>query len=681
MDSWGLLNPRGGDVWTRAEADDVSTGDGSDSGAGDSSRGLFRAQSNSTSALINQFRFQSAKSIRTSTIILAVFNVIAAFATAVGILWDSYGSAKRNNPKFGFRTHGFSFVGPAESFPLVLSSGIVLQGIVFAVAQSTGLDHLLTLGCTITSQMMLPAVFIVPYIQLVFALEVAIRSLRKNPLPPRGKWNVTICLAIVGTFLLITYLVTLFVRPPNFCFASLFWFVQRWKEGCFVLLSFISAALLGSTLVIFFRLHNNARIESTERVAASRMVYFLAVAFISTTLLIPFFFNLSFVEQRGATGEALTLSMIASVVANVSGLMTGGLHLFLRSNTLSTIGPRDKWESERNKLKAGIRHWSPNGDDDYENHMMNPVGRARSLQRMDSIDSLAHEKEEEARIQSPSGSPTYANPLRSNAVYPMPTRSPVRVPEPAQVSPYQAPKAHARKRSYSLFPSDNNMSTKSITLLPATTYTPGGMEDDEILLLRPPPSLHPQGIRHRRDSSLASSATVQIGLRLSNVDDMPPLNSQYFRDNNSSVDQLDYRREREEPAKRPSPLAQVDVVSDGGSFDSSDSEEDGTLVPSPIRSERDLRMRNLPKMPKVTVPRQSQLKEQEPEQLTLSPAVYRPESPQKTRVTSPQGVGFNTPQRKQSHAKSPTKSPTRSPTKCLKQDCQCDRQHAKREWI
>ncbi|KAF9881289.1 hypothetical protein CkaCkLH20_01439 [Colletotrichum karsti] len=657
MDSWGWLDPR---------AEGVTNYDGDAS-----LRGPLRATNASTSALINQFRFQSAKSIRTSTIILAVFNVIAAFATAVGIFWDSYGSAKRNNPKFGFRTHGFTFIGPAESFPLILSVGIVVQGIVFAVAQSTGLDHLLTLGCTITSQMMLPAVFIVPYIQLVFALEVAIRSLRKNPLPTRGKWNVTICLAIVGTFLLITYLVTLFVRPPNFCFASLFWFVQRWKEGCFALLVLISAALLGSMMVIFFRLHNNARIENTERVAASRMVYFLAIAFISTTLLIPFFFNLSFTEQRGATGQALTLSMIASVVANVSGLMTGGLHLFLRSNTLSTIGPRDKWESERDKLKAGIRVWAPNGGDDYEHHMMNPVGRARSLQRMDSTDSLVPEKEEEARIESPSNSPTYANPLRSHAVYPQPTRSPVRVPEPAQVSTYQTPKAmgHARKRSYSLFPPDNNNSTKSITLLPATTYSPTNMNnDDDVFFLRPPPSIHPQGIRHRRDSSMASSATVQIGLRLSNVDDMPPLNSQYF-ENNESVHNLNCPKD-EEVSKRPSPLAQVDVVSDSGSSSDSDSEEDETLVQSPVRSEKDLRQKKLPAAPKVTVPRQSQLKQEEGEQLTLSPAVYRPESPQKTRVTSPQGVGFNTPAQRK-----------KTPVKCTKQHCQCDAVHDKRDWI
>ncbi|KAJ0159912.1 hypothetical protein CTA2_8900 [Colletotrichum tanaceti] len=661
MDSWGY-----GDLWTRSNADGVTMGGGN--GAGDSLRGPFKATANSTSAIVNQFRFQAAKSIRTSTIILAVFNVIAAFATAIGIFWDGYATAKRNNQKFGFRTHGFTFVGPAESFPLILSVGIVVQGIVFAVAQSTGLDHLLTLGCTITSQMMLPAVFIVPYIQLVFALEVAFRSLQKNPLPPRSKWNVTICLAIVGTFLLVTYLVTLFVRPPNFCFASLFWFVQRWKEGCFVLFTFISVALLASTLIIFFRLHNNATIENSERVAASRMVYFLAVAFISTTLLVPFFFNLSFTEQRSATGESLTLSMIASVVANVSGLMTGGLHLFLRSNTLSTIGPRQsgKCESDRKKLKAGIRVYS--GDDEYENHMMNPVGQTRSLRRMDSTDSLMPEKEEEARIESPSGSPTYANPLRSNAVW-QPARSPVKTPEPAQVSTYQVPKAHARKRSYSLFPSEQqNNNTKSITLLPAKTYAPGARipDEDGMMLLRPPP-MHSQGFRHRRESSLASSATVQIGLRLSNVDDMPPLNSHYFL-NNASVNSLSCPDDGDaEASKRLSALAQVVVASDSGS---SDSEEDDTLVSSPIRREKDVRMRALPSVPRVTVPRQSQLQEQEPEQLTLSPAVYRPESPQKARVTSPQGVGSNAPAQRK-----------KAPVKCTKQNCQCSGQHDKRAWI
>ena len=64
-----------------------------------------QAATNSTAQqmIINQFRFAAAKSIRTSTIILATFNAIAAFATAMGILYDSYSRARRNNRRFRFR--------------------------------------------------------------------------------------------------------------------------------------------------------------------------------------------------------------------------------------------------------------------------------------------------------------------------------------------------------------------------------------------------------------------------------------------------------------------------------------------------------------------------------------------------------------------------------------------------
>lgn len=61
-------------------------------------------QTNGTdNMLINQFKIAAARSIRTSTIILATFNTIAAFATAMGILYDSYSRARRNNRRFKFR--------------------------------------------------------------------------------------------------------------------------------------------------------------------------------------------------------------------------------------------------------------------------------------------------------------------------------------------------------------------------------------------------------------------------------------------------------------------------------------------------------------------------------------------------------------------------------------------------
>lgn len=53
-----------------------------------------------TSKLISSLVFAESKSVRTSTIILAAFNVLAAFATAASILYDCYWASKRCNPKF-----------------------------------------------------------------------------------------------------------------------------------------------------------------------------------------------------------------------------------------------------------------------------------------------------------------------------------------------------------------------------------------------------------------------------------------------------------------------------------------------------------------------------------------------------------------------------------------------------
>ncbi|CRJ85331.1 hypothetical protein BN1708_016999, partial [Verticillium longisporum] len=58
---------------------------------------------------------------------------------------------------------------------------------------------------------------------------------------------------------------------------------QRWKAGVFILLIVIAATLLICTVIIAWRLHNNCQIDESERVAASRMVYYLTMAIISTS--------------------------------------------------------------------------------------------------------------------------------------------------------------------------------------------------------------------------------------------------------------------------------------------------------------------------------------------------------------------------------------------------------------
>lgn len=53
-----------------------------------------------TSLLIKKLVFAESKSVRTSTIILAVFNTLAALATASSIVYDCWAASKRCNPKF-----------------------------------------------------------------------------------------------------------------------------------------------------------------------------------------------------------------------------------------------------------------------------------------------------------------------------------------------------------------------------------------------------------------------------------------------------------------------------------------------------------------------------------------------------------------------------------------------------
>jgi len=369
--------------------------------------------------------------------------------------------------------------------------------------------------------------------------------------------------------------------------------------------------------------------------------------------MIPYFFTMAFVDQTNGTSNALTLSMVASVVANVSGLMTGGLYLFLKSNTISTIGPKDKAaEYEKRRQKYKIRHYEPEDDDSYDAHMMHPVGGAGSLRRMDSDASLMPtEKEDELRdpeAKRPASS-QYSirgpNPLRSNAVYPITNITIPRAPEAAKVSASPIT-GHIRKRSYSLFP-NNAPSIKSFTLLPATTYSPNSKESGADAL-KPPPSMKNLFNRHRRDSSLVSSATVQIGLRLSSVEDMPPVTKSVVAAPDHHVYNLECPELQKErllsPNKRP---AKLNTFTSSFESQSQPAIVDETPKRDPVKNAR---MKTLPPVPRADgeesdegddtyVESDSESESEVVE--TLSPKVYSPVK--SSKLPSPRGVGFSLP--------------------------------------
>jgi len=210
--------------------------------------------------------------------------------------------------------------------------------------------------------------------------------------------------------------------------------------------------------------------------------------------------------------------MIATVVLNLSGLMTGLLQLFLRSNTATTsFGPKNtrSWDIKKHQ----IRMFGPN-ELAFNNLLADPVSGPRSAAeatgKITSQTNLVgwdgHEKERAMSMESiqsppPIRSPTRYNPLTSNSVAPLrvlPT--PIETMEDhhsrSNNSPHQG---HARKQSYSLFPNGPSG-------IPRHEQT---SVYDISETLAPPDVFGAKGRRHRRDSSVISSATVQIGLRLS----------------------------------------------------------------------------------------------------------------------------------------------------------------------
>lgn len=334
-------------------------------------------------------------------------------------------------------------------------------------------------------------------------------------------------------------------------------------------------------------------------------------------------------------------------MANVSGLMTGGLYLFLKSSTLSTIGPGDKvGEYQKRRAKYKVRRESYDSDEDDQ--ALRSVRKQAGLRRRSSEASLdRYEKDEERGGRRPVSSfyDDGRDPLRSNAAFPLePMPQP---PKAARVSTVSSAFNHMRMRSYALFPGGAPSVKSSVTLLPSTTYS---SNSNEVLSnnLRPPPSMRSLANgRHRRDSSLVSTATVQIGLRFSSMDDIPPVAQSKVVVNDAKVHTLDCPLLQKKDTDSPRPTA---LISPGSAPDQKDTLVTKAVPRDPVKAAK---MKTLPPVPKPGAPIVVDLDDidassddsdteldDEPPVLTLKPQVYAPPSPTKNKLPSPKGVGF-----------------------------------------
>ncbi|WAO93797.1 Hypothetical protein NCS54_01135200 [Fusarium falciforme] len=545
----------------------------------------FQFQANSTSAWDNQLKLAAAASVRTSIVVLASFNVLAAFATAASIFWESWKTAKRTDAAWTWRTSWFRLIKRRDVHPFVLSCGIVVQGIVYAVAQSKGFQSLMILGCRSISQFMLPALFITPFIQLIFGLELAIRVTKPNIFPARGRWNVVACLIIIGLSLLVTFSITFAIQPPNFCFAGLFWYLHRYNLGCFGLLTTIVLSILIQCGVISFKLHTGSRMSFAVRDEASRMVYYMVIALLSYTLLITFFYNTSFEDPQSASPETMQLSMVVSVVANLSGLLTGCLYLFLRS-TKSPSGSYEEDDVNRGfKSDLEGQELEPSTP---SSAMPRPLQLPKQIRKENSRETLLAEARDEGKVMGARKdmlNHAFPRPLRLGSMRQsqiLPSK-----PGPARTSAKPSLK-NFKKSMYSIFPKEEQPKSP-VLLLPTTTYSPTSAKKASTSAnladgLLAPPAIHvPEDGPRRRGSSVVSTATVQIGLRLSNINDMRPSKAPVQEDADK-VHNLDCPNSTVTffPRKTsPLAIAIVDVPGEGTTFQVKDNFEK-ELPPVPL---------------------------------------------------------------------------------------------------
>lgn len=242
----------------------------------------------------------------------------------------------------------------------------------------------------------------------------------------------------------------------------------------------------------------------------------------------PFFFSISSQNPLALTQIQLRLNMVASVASNVSGITFGVLYLFLRYHDAHKIGPLGHIELGSSRKEKTVESWP--GTDMFNTQIEQPVSPARifasraSTRRSDASGEMAESTNGErgSRIGT---AHTTSNGDAADDSYLMNTP-----PTPVV--------ARTRKDSYSLFPSQRetpDIKAKNAVILPSTTYSPTGsghnaaLDSEAVEELLLPPTIRISGApRHNRDSSLVSSATVQIGLRVSNLSDVTRLEAPFF---------------------------------------------------------------------------------------------------------------------------------------------------------
>ncbi|MCJ1439825.1 MAG: hypothetical protein MMC23_000306 [Stictis urceolatum] len=456
--------------------------------------------------LVNKLLVKDSQQHRTAIIITTVFSVVASLLVIYSILRDAYRVKEGEAYSPAQKRLGFlKVLHPAEFFPFVTAVAVVAQGFIFIGIQAGGLKKFWAQGCRLTAELVWPAVWLVPIVILVFSLEVTWRSIQRTRFKPRGKWTTPICLATAALLLLALWLIAFFWPALDMCPASLIWWTVHYsKLGVvfgpgIILTHFISAAILTR------QLWRTVKMDRDERIAASRVVYSLGVNVLIIVFLLPFWIERLIGEFPKET------SKLADIAVTLSGLAHSTLYVILRANAERlAIRPRETpWS-----VKRKMRLFGPN---DLSVGMFISTPLLANPQQTKDWQEWQNTKERSLPLSlhnstnpRPAPSPRPV-PLSAGSTIPPSYPTTAMIMQPKKVVSPQ----HQRKRtksSYSIFPTAASAKPTAITSWLSSRST----SDDEPLPL-PPPLF---GRKHARNDSTITSATVEIGMRLSSMQDV-----------------------------------------------------------------------------------------------------------------------------------------------------------------
>ncbi|KAF2028580.1 hypothetical protein EK21DRAFT_101751 [Setomelanomma holmii] len=482
---------------------------------------------NTTRRLIASLQLQQVQTLRTMHLTIGAFSLALALLTLHRIISDARRAAALQVTLKKKKFNALHNVHPAETFPLALASGVVIQQIIFVAAQSTSLHSVLSNQCRGLSMATFPAIFVSGYITMIFGFETAWRSVKSKRFAPRGKWNTTICIALVAFILLATWMPTVIWPMFNRCFGSLIWFSMRYDLLTLILLAVLVFFCLLLAAIISIQLMRSTDVDTNERISASRMCYYLLVIALIYTLVIP----VEIQSLRRDFMNALATARVAEISLFSTGVVVTFFHLFLRTNaTRMVIRPMEEMKARKKQQRPKIRFFGPS---DLEMNISGPLylhGGRRPSSSQGLID-VGPEKN-----RSDFDPDYFMRPERAITPVSLKSQSPIDLtkwplpPDVIETKP-TTPGRDRSTRGYSLFPTRAD----EVPRLPATVYNPNATQGesrvsklalrrftrrssvtnvaDAFDFLTKPRPLFSE--KHRRDRSTDSSATVQIGLRFS----------------------------------------------------------------------------------------------------------------------------------------------------------------------